>query len=78
MGIGSMARFIETSKVLIDNAGAVPELAAALAGFGYGEERLAEGSKLWAETEALVRKQTKVQEIASRFLVPHGMDCSAR
>ena len=59
MGIGSMAQFIEASKILIENARGLPEVAQALAGFGYDEARLAEGSKLWSDAEALVRKQTK-------------------
>jgi hypothetical protein len=59
MGNGTLAQFIESSKVLIENARGIPELASALACYGYDETRLGEGAKLWAEAETLVRKQAK-------------------
>jgi hypothetical protein len=59
MGNCSMAHFLETSRLLIENARGVPDISLALSGFGYDEARLAAGAKLLAETEALVRKQEK-------------------
>lgn len=59
MSIASIASFIESSKILIENAKALPEISTALAGYGYDEARLAEGLRLWSEADALVRKQIK-------------------
>jgi hypothetical protein len=59
MADGSMAQFIESSRLLIENAQVLPEVAAVLAGYGYDAARLEEGSRLWSKAEALVRKQAR-------------------
>lgn len=59
MSIASIADFLESSKILIENAKALPEISAVLAGYGYDEARLAEGLRLWSEADALVRRQVK-------------------
>jgi hypothetical protein len=59
MGSGTLSQFIESSKVLIENARAVPELSGCLAAYGYDTARLAEGQRLWSKADALVRKQAK-------------------
>ncbi|HOX32825.1 MAG TPA: hypothetical protein PLB91_10860 [Spirochaetales bacterium] len=59
MSIASIASFIESSRILIENARSLPEISAVLAGYGYDEARLAEGERLRAEAEALVRRQVK-------------------
>jgi len=59
MGKSSMASFLESSRLLIANASGLGEVAAVLGGYGYDEARLAAGSRLLAETEALVRRQEK-------------------
>jgi hypothetical protein len=56
---GSIAHFIESSRLLIENAIGVPEVAAVLAGFGYDSARLAEGSRLWARAQELVQRQVR-------------------
>ncbi len=55
----SLAQFIESSRVLIGNARAVPELSTALAAYGYDEGRFAEGLRLLAEAEALIHRRSK-------------------
>jgi hypothetical protein len=59
MSFSSIAQFIESSKVLIENAKGVPELSRVLSGYGYDAARLSEGAALWVAAEALVRKQAK-------------------
>jgi hypothetical protein len=54
---GSQADFLQASRILIENAAGVPELAAALATYGYDAARLEEGRRLWAETDALAKRQ---------------------
>ncbi len=56
MGI---AQFIESSKVLIENAKNLDSLSVVLAQYGYDAARLTAGAKLWGEAEALVRKQSR-------------------
>jgi len=57
MGYGTIAEFIESSRVLIQNGRGIPALSAALAAYGYSDFRFAEGTTLWAQADALVRKQ---------------------
>jgi hypothetical protein len=59
MGSGTLSQFIESSRVLIENGRGVPALSGVLAGYGYDEARMAEGARLWATAEALVRRQAK-------------------
>ena len=54
----SMAAFLQDARTLIENAVAAPELAAPLAVFGYDAARLAEGRAIWAEADALAKRQT--------------------
>ncbi|MDA8409340.1 MAG: hypothetical protein M0001_02990 [Treponema sp.] len=53
----TLAEFMEDAKLLIENALADAGIAAALAGYGYDAAKLAEGRRLWAETDALGKKQ---------------------
>jgi hypothetical protein len=55
---GSLADFLQGAKTLIENAIAVPEIAAALATYGYDAARLEEGRALWFEADSLVKKQS--------------------
>jgi hypothetical protein len=56
---GSIANFLADSRILIENAKSVPEVSGVLAGYGYDAKRMEEGSGLWAEADALRKKQTK-------------------
>ena len=53
----TLAEFMESARLLIENALADGAIAATLAGFGYDAARLGEGRRLWAETDALGKKQ---------------------
>jgi hypothetical protein len=53
-----LADFLQGAETLIENAAGIPEIAAALALYGYDAGRLEEGRKLWSETDALVKKQS--------------------
>jgi hypothetical protein len=54
----SLAEFMQGSLTLIENAGSDPAIAAAVAEYGYDAARLAQGRRLWAEVDALAKKQT--------------------
>ena len=55
---GSQADFLAEAKTLIENAIALPEIAAALGQYGYDAARLAEGRALWAQADAAMKKQS--------------------
>jgi hypothetical protein len=54
----SLADFLQGAKTLIENAIALPEIARALAAYGYDGARLEEGRRLWAEADAAAKKQS--------------------
>jgi hypothetical protein len=53
----TQADFLQAAGTLIENAAAIPAVAAALAGYGYDSSRLEEGRALWAEADALAKRQ---------------------
>ena len=55
---GSLADFLQGSKTLIENASTLPEIATALASYGYDAARFEEGRRLWAEADSLAKKQS--------------------
>jgi hypothetical protein len=54
----TQAEFLQGARTLIENAAGIPELAAALGGYGYDAARLKEGLQLWAEADELAKKQS--------------------
>jgi hypothetical protein len=55
---GTMADFLQGAKTLIENAAGLPEIAQALALYGYDSGRFEEGRRLWAEADALAKRQS--------------------
>jgi hypothetical protein len=55
----TLAEFLQGSRTLIENAIGLPEIAEALAGYGYDEAGLREGLRLWSEADSLAKKQAK-------------------
>ncbi len=52
-----LAFFMQGAHTIIENAIASPEVAAALAGYGYDAARLGEGRSLWGIVDGLAKKQ---------------------
>lgn len=52
------ADFMQSSRTMIENALAAPELARALTEYGYDQPRLLAGRQLWEEVDALVKRQS--------------------
>jgi hypothetical protein len=51
--------FLADTKLLIEHAAELPELAQVLAGYGYDAARFQQGQKLWHEAELLAMKQER-------------------
>jgi hypothetical protein len=53
----TQADFLQGARTLIENAIGIPEIAAVLAGYGYTQDRLMVGRRLWAEADSAAKKQ---------------------